>query len=249
MRIYCLYNRIFHIFLNEVVQYVLDRYGCELNIITLREIELVDKNTFQYETDGKVLSQDKIIVTSRLYEQLPNLDIRLLVDNNDFKLICNTIYHEMGHINDMIIMPKLYGCVLNNENIDANYISSLFWLEYIAEKRTAGLEDVNDMGICEEFVERNWNCTYSNPNTADDKNFFYLNKVLPYFLARTSDKSIRKQFLDVIENKLLVRYIEEIGVEIERLELVGDFDEPEILQDLYQIINKYYKSFIKTFGQ
>lgn len=247
MKIFCLYDSELHIFLNEVVQYVLNRYVDQLNISTLEEIELVDKNTFQYETDGKTINKSKIIVTSRLYELLPCFDIQSLIENNDFKLLCNTIYHEMGHVNDMILMPHLYDCVLNCEKIDDNYVASLFWLEYTAEKRTAGLDNVNDMDICDQFVERKWECSFSNLDSTSDKNFFYLNKVLPYFMARTLDKSVRQSYLAAIDNKLLVKYIEEINIELEQLEQVGYFDDPSILQNLYQIINRYYKKFMRTY--
>lgn len=76
MKIYCLYNQKFHDFLNEVVELILDKYGSQLNIDTLEEVELVNKNTFQYDTDGRVVDSHKIIVTSRLYELLPSLDIK-----------------------------------------------------------------------------------------------------------------------------------------------------------------------------
>lgn len=43
MKIYCLYNQKFHRFLNEVVELILDTYGSQLNIDTLKEIELEKK--------------------------------------------------------------------------------------------------------------------------------------------------------------------------------------------------------------
>lgn len=46
-----------------------------------------------------------------------------------------------------------------------------------------------------------------------------------------------------------MKYIEELICEIEKLDSIGDFDDPTVLQGLYQIINKYYKSFIKTYRQ
>ena len=52
-----------------------DKYGAMLNLDTLEEIELIDKKELPYETDGKVLSKSKIIITSRLYELLPTLEI------------------------------------------------------------------------------------------------------------------------------------------------------------------------------
>ena len=66
MKIYCLYNHEYHIFLNKVVELILNQYGSDLNINTLKEIELVNKNECAYETDGKVIDNSKIIVTSRL---------------------------------------------------------------------------------------------------------------------------------------------------------------------------------------
>lgn len=73
MKVYCSYNQELHQFFNEVVELVVNRYGTQLNLTTLEEIELIKKEEIPYETDGKVLSASKIIVTSRLYELLPNL--------------------------------------------------------------------------------------------------------------------------------------------------------------------------------
>lgn len=119
---------------NQVVEYILNKYDNQLNITTLEEIELVDKNIFEYDTDAKIISKNKIVVTSRLYELLPSLDILSLITNNDFKLLCNTIYHEMGYINDMALMPQLYRCVLNNDKIDSNYILHYFGWNILQKK-------------------------------------------------------------------------------------------------------------------
>lgn len=94
MKIFCAYSQELHRFLNEVVKLVLDKYGSNLNIHTLEEIELVNKNDLPYETDGKVLSKSKIIVTSRLYELLPTLTISELINNNDYRMLRKTLYHE-----------------------------------------------------------------------------------------------------------------------------------------------------------
>ena len=139
MKVYCSYNQELHQFFNEVVELVVNRYGTQLNLTTLEEIELIKKEEIPYETDGKVLSASKIIVTSRLYELLPNLEIDSLKNNEDYGMLRKTLYHEMGHINDMALMPNLYNCILEsfeNRNINADSIASLFWVEYVAEKRT-----------------------------------------------------------------------------------------------------------------
>lgn len=253
MKIFCVYSQELHRFLNEVVKLVLDKYGSNLNIHTLEEIELVNKNDLPYETDGKVLSKSKIIVTSRLYELLPTLTISELINNNDYRMLRKTLYHEMGHINDMVFMPKLYDCVLegfNNKKIKAECISSLIWIEYMAEKRTATFENVYNMEICDELVTRKWHCSIANPYLYyDERNFFYLTKLLPYFIARTTNEDIRNQYLDQIENRLVVDYIKEIAIELNYLESKGTFDDPEVLRGLYEIIDKYFNVFMNRYAK
>lgn len=251
MQIYCSYNQELHDFLNKVVGLILDKYGAMLNLDTLEEIELIDKKELPYETDGKVLSKSKIIITSRLYELLPTLEIDNLSNNDDYAMLRKTLYHEMGHINDMMFMPKLYNCVLvdfENRNVNADSISALFWLEYLAEKRTAFFENVYNLEICDDFVKRKWHCSIADPYAHyGEKNFFYLTKLLPYFMARTNKKDLREQYLNRIENKLLIQYINEIYNEVRFLETKGLFDDVCFLKRLYTIIDKYYNKFIKKY--
>lgn len=245
MKVYCLYEPKYDVFIKEVVNIILDKYGNDLHLSSLEEIELISKEDISYETDGKVLSSRKIIVTSRLYELLPTLNINDLLENNNFKLLKKTLYHEMGHITDMTFMPKLYKCVLDNDEIDKNYIASLFWLEYIAERRTSGFENVNDLEICDDIAKRKWNCSMADPyGHYNEKNFFYLTKILPYFMARTKEPALRNFYLSNIQNKLLREYIKEIDGELKSLELMQIFDEPSVLIGLYKIIDKYYKKLV-----
>ena len=51
-----------------------------------------------------------------------------------------------------------------------------------------------------------------------EKNFYYLTKLLPYFMARTNRQDLRQQYLNQIENRLLLEYINEIDTEIRFLE-------------------------------
>lgn len=252
MKIYCFYNYEYHIFLNKVVELVLNQYGSDLNINTLKEIELINKNECAYETDGKVIDNSKIIVTSRLYELLPTLNINCLNDNNDYKLLKQTIYHEMGHINDMAYMPNLYKCVFENIQKKASDInastSSLFWLEYIAEKRSAGFENVYDLEICDKFVDAEWMCSMtSNFSNFIDNNFLYLTKILPYFLGRTTPENVRQEYITKIKNNVLIDYIGELDNELKNLETKGIFDDLDVLNSLYRIIKKYERIFIKSF--
>ena len=98
MKVYCLYNEVFDQFLKEVVQLILSKYSSQLNIESLEEIELVNKNVYPYETDGRIISNSKIVVTSRLYELLPCFDITTLKENENFIKLKKTLYHELRHI-------------------------------------------------------------------------------------------------------------------------------------------------------
>lgn len=251
MKVYCSYNPKLHEFLNEVVKLILNKYGTQLNLITLKEIELIKKEEIPYETDGKVLNESKIIVTSRLYELLPNLEIAALNGNENYAMLRKTLYHEMGHINDMALMPKLYNCILESfesRNINPDSIASLLWVEYIAEKRTAFFENIYNLEICDDFVKRKWYCSIADPYAHySEKNFFYLTKLLPYFMARTNKKDLRERYLNRIENELLIQYINEIDNEVSLLEAKGLFDDVCFLKRLYTIIDKYYKAFMNKY--
>ncbi|GFI18166.1 hypothetical protein IMSAGC009_03338 [Lachnospiraceae bacterium] len=251
MKVFCSYDVRYDAFFKAVVKLTIDKYGLQLNIDTLKEIELIDKNDLPYEIDGKVLSASKIIVTSRLYELLPNLEIDSLKNNEDYGMLRKTLYHEMGHINDMALMPKIYSCILEsfeNRNINGDSIASLFWIEYVAEKRTAFFENVYNLEICDDFVKRKWHCSMADPYAHyGEKNFFYLTKLLPYFMARTNRKDLRELYLNRIENKILIQYVNEIDNEVRFLETNGLFDDVCFLKRLYTIIDKYYKTFMNKY--
>lgn len=251
MKVYCSYNQEFHEFLNKVVKLILDKYGSQLNLDTLEEIELIYKEDLPYETDGKVLNESKIIITSRLYELLPSLKIDNLSNNDDYTMLRKTLYHEMGHINDMVFMPKLYTCVLENfenGNINADSISSLFWIEYLAERRTVFFENVYNLEICDDFVKGKWHCSMTDPYSHyGEKNFYYLTKLLPYFMARTNRQDLRQQYLSRVQNNLLIEYINEIDAELKYLEANGPFDDPIVLKGLYGIIDKHFNRFMNKY--
>lgn len=247
MRVYCLFNQKFHGFLNEAVKHVLDTYGSQLNIDTLEEIELVNKNEFEYETDGRIVDSHKIIVTSRLYELLPSFDIEKLDGNKEYVLLRQALYHELGHINDMALMPNLYKCAFRQDDSKERIVSQ-FWLEYIAERRTEGFEGVEDFGLCDDFVKHSWKCTMSSfESDFNSSNFAYLIKVLPYFLSATKDSDIRGSYINQLKNSLLIEFIKELDKEILYLEKRELFDDVAVLFGLYNIINRFYKRFIAAY--
>ena len=128
MEIVCKYNKDLEIFLKQVVQYVIDNYGDNLKLNKLKIIELVKKEEFAYSTDGKTCDDGtKIIVTSRLYELLPTLNLQQLQGDENLEALINTLYHEMIHVTDWNNMPNLYSAVITMNN-SKHYLPGLFWL-------------------------------------------------------------------------------------------------------------------------
>ena len=243
MHIQCTYNEEYEIFFKSVVDYVIDCWGDELDLSEVEIIELVDISKFNYETDGKVYNQGKnILVTSRLYDELDILDINKCKDSNTFKLIVSTLYHEMGHASDRKKMLNLYKIVEENPTSEEG-VASLFWLEYITEKRNAEKNFVDYDSFCTDVVKSEWRAYKTEFGRAGSDNFAYLCKVLPYFMGRTIDPQKRKKYMGIMKNSLVKEFIIEVDKEIKNLEKEYPFDEPEKLQGLYNIINIFFNKF------
>lgn len=247
MKVFCKYNKEFDSFLKKTVKYTIERYGQYLDVTDIEEIELQNIKDFSYETDGKTYDGGrKILVTSRLYELLPSFDIRKIKNDRNFKMLINTQFHEMGHATDWKKMPNLYNSV-EMRPTSKDGIASLFWVEYLAEKRSQAFSQSDDDSFCNNFAKSHWRAYKSDPESTRHDNFTYLCKVMPYFLARTIGPDIRQQYLDIMENQLLKDFILEITKEIERLESIPFFDDIQELRGLYDIINKYFVEFQKAF--
>ena len=113
----CKYDEQLNLFLGNIVQYTLRKYAFKLDISSLREVELINVGELPIQTDGRVIDDSKIILTSRLFDLLPNYEIERLYRNKNFKQIVCTLYHEMGHINDMKLYPKIYRAALESEDM------------------------------------------------------------------------------------------------------------------------------------
>ena len=61
-------------------------------------------------------------------------------------------------------------------------------------------------------------------------------------------KNINKDYFDRINNEIVTEYVSEVYGELQRLMEKPCFDDPKILEPLYEIINKYYKKFMKYRG-
>lgn len=243
MKIFCKYAPQFDDFLKDVVNYVLDAFGNDLCFDDLEEIELIDVKELSIQTDGRTVDNGKkIILTSRLYTQLPEYDISKLGNNENFKLIVTTLYHEMVHVSDMKTMHSIYAAAQNLNN-KKQMLSSYFWVEYLAEKRSAstGLVDFNQ--YCNDFAKRQWKAYKFNFETYSEDNFVYLCKALAYYMARTTKSNTRKTYNDKIGNTLLNEFVIDIGQELICLENKLPFDNVETLDNLCGILHKYCLKF------
>jgi len=118
MRIFCQYSPQLDCFLKDLVEYVLDSYGNQLLLDDLEEIELI--KDLPGSSDGRVIEGGKkILLSSRLFSLLPTYEVSELLEDENYRLIVNTLYHEMGHVSDMKIMPNIYAAAQNlkNENV------------------------------------------------------------------------------------------------------------------------------------
>lgn len=246
MQVFCKYCEELDKFLNEVVEYVLQIYGDELNLTRLDEIELVDKDEFAYETDGKIFEDGrKVVVTSRLYEQLPNYDIEKLENNLIFKSIIGTLHHELIHISDWCMYPDIYKHAFEMEEA-RKFLPALFWLEYIAEMRSFKEKSDEAVKFCEGVANGTWNAYEFNYETTKQTNFFYLLKVLPYFIVRKKYIENDESRLE-IKNPLLQQFVHDLDKELIRLNQIDDLNEIQDLEPLYDIMNEYYKKFKRRY--
>ena len=66
----CEFNTDYEPLLQDIVNYAIENYGNNLNISTLTEIELADKELFPYETEGKLASKEKIFFRLTAYTSI-----------------------------------------------------------------------------------------------------------------------------------------------------------------------------------
>ena len=93
------------------------------------------------------------------------------------------------------------------------------------------------------FLDITWNPISINESNVTVDNFFYLNKVLSYFIARAENTD--EKFFDEIKDEILYKYVCELRVEIKGLLFKMPFDDIDLLKGLYELMNKYYKQFVR----
>ena len=72
---YCKYDKEMDLLVKDVVKYTLNKYGKQLNISTLKEVEVRNVQEFECPIDGRVVDKTKIVLTSRLFELLPSYEL------------------------------------------------------------------------------------------------------------------------------------------------------------------------------
>ncbi len=99
-------------------------------------------------------------------------------------------------------------------------LPAFFWVEYLAEKRSSSSNFIAHVEYCEEFASREWKSYKFDFCTCGEENFFYLCKVLPYYMGRTTDLDIRQKYCAKMKNALLKSFIDSLGNELLILGLV-----------------------------
>ncbi len=241
MKVVCQYDVDLQRFLKEVVDYCIAKYGEGLHLNQLREIELKNKSVFNYEKDGMICENGKkIVLSSRLYEMLPTLDIEKINNDDKFILLIYSLYHEMCHVSDFEVYPYLYGRAVHTQN-KWEALAMIFWLEYLVEKRCFQRLGIIKCELYEQFQSEKLCCNKFDTNTANVSNFFYFTKSISYLVAKIMWQNETKEYLQQICDRLLKEYVEELVEELYKLEEQGFFDDEKKLSQLINIMKRYYK--------
>ena len=251
MRVFCKYDLELDRFLKSVVSYVFNLFGNDIVLNCLEEIELVKQiEGAPIETDGRISGDGrKITLTARLFDRLPTYDISKLKLNEEFQTIVCTIYHEMGHIADRSTMPSIYAAAVPQSTDDKQILAPFFWAEYLAEKRSSKTNLVSYQDFCDDFVKREWKSFDYNFDNPTEANFFFLCKMLAYFMGRTTRENVRETFCRKVVNPLLKEFIDVLGKELVDLEQKFPFDDVKLLDNLSNVLIEYCSKFSQKFAQ
>lgn len=245
VRVFCKYDQQLDHFLKSIVEYVLVSYGNQLFLDDLGEIELI--GDLPGLSDGRAIQGgQKIVLASRLFHELPTYDTSKLLNNENYRHIASTLFHEMGHASDMKMMPHIYAVAQNLENKE-QMLPAFFWAEYLAEKRSSSANIASHIGYCEDFVNRKQQSYKFDFFTDTEENFFYLCKALAYYMGRTIDFNMRQKYCAKMRNPLLKSFTSSLDEELFVLESFLPFDDAEKLSNLSNIMDKYYLRFYETF--
>ena len=243
MRVICAYNQEYDGFLRSVVEYVIHKYGDNLDLRNVEVIELI-KKVGDSITDRRFLGS-RIVVTERLYKMLPTLDIGQLEGNAVFAEIVRVLYHEMGHATDMVRMPKMYTCVLH-EDLTLENMATYLFLEYVAELRTqyVGINEYD--AFCDSINVGEWN-KYDVWDS--EAAFYYVSKLFVYFIIKTNAKGNRSEYLNDDKSQLLLEYVNALEHALQDVYSELPFDEVERCKPIVDVMKKYEPIFDRTYAK
>ncbi len=75
----------------------------------------------------------------------------------------------------------------------------MFWLKCLVEKRSSIEGLVNHSDYCDDYASRKWEPYKFDMGNASESNFYYLNKALSYFMARTTEIPERNRYIDLYD--------------------------------------------------
>ena len=248
MKVFCAYDSELDSFIKTVADYVLKKYGNELDLRDVHEIEIV-KELDNKNSDGRFIGS-RIVLAERLYRALPCFDITMLEDNDPFTGIVRTLYHEMGHATDMVRMPKMYEAVFDAfkaESVTNELMSTFLFLEFVAERRTGHIRTKEDQKYCRAVGAGSWNI-YKDVAPETDLAFNYLSKVLIYFIVRTREPTLRDQYLSYDKDPLLRKYADALESVLESTYMELPFDSIERCARVADVMNNYQLLFEKKYA-
>ena len=235
----CKFNKNYEVFLKHVYEYVIENFAKDFNLSLLNKIEIVP--SLPCSSDGRIEGTN-ILLSKRLYDLLPTLDIDLLRDNNDFNLIVSTLYHELCHLNEQTILPNIHA-ICNRDDIDIDYFVAQFWIEYIVETKTNAVFKRNKSKFCDDIALNEWKINKADYDTQNTTNYFYLIKVLPYALAYCHNK--KSDYVVRIKNPIVRNMIVELYDAISNIQDKYPVDDMNSLNEIKRIFLTYQKTFLE----
>ena len=235
----CKFNKNYEVFLKHVYEYVVENFAKDFDLSVLNKIEIVP--SLPCLSDGRIKGTN-ILLSKRLCDLLPALDLDLLKDNNDFNFIVSTLYHELCHLNEQTILPNIHA-ICNRDDIDIDYFVAQFWIEYIVETKTNAIFKRNKSKFCDDIAINGWKINKADYDTQNTTNYFYLIKVLPYALASCHNQ--KSDYVAQIKNPIVRNMVIELYDAISNIQDKYPVDDMHSLNEIKRIFSTYQKTFLE----
>lgn len=235
----CKFNNYYENFLSKIYKNVITNFARDFDLSALSKIEIVE--VLHGSSDGRLIGND-ILLSKRLFDLLPTLDIESLENNSVFNLLISTLFHELCHLNERSITPNIHS-MCDRDIIDIDYFVALVWIEYIVELKTNLVFKRKKTDFRKAVALNEWKICKSNFNDFDTSNYFYLVKVLPYILADLDDTTIN-EYSKQIKNTVVKRMVIELYYTVTRIKKYYPFDDFKILNQIKNILLHYENHFL-----